>query len=79
MKKHTLREKVEAYEALLHRLNFHRTITMDEKAVSGIMSLVDAWSAAHGRGGSSPPSRREGEEERERRVSAAFDRLRSLP
>ena len=70
MKKPTLKEKVEVYEALFHQLNFHRTLTMKEKGVMRLMGLIDAWSYAH---------RVEGtEEDRQKRIAIAFDDLRRL-
>lgn len=73
-KKPTLKEKVEVYESFLHRINFHRSITMNEKAITKLLDLADAWSHAH-----QLISSEGGLKEQEERVNGAFDKLRSLP
>ena len=70
MKKPSLKEKVQVYEDFLHRLNFHRSITMNEQAVKTMLELVDAWSAAH---------RADVPAVMEARISQAFDKLKALP
>lgn len=73
-KKPTLKEKVEVYEHFLHRINFHRTITMNEKAIFKLLELADSWSWAHRAGNGEG-----GEKEQEERINRAFDNLRWLP
>lgn len=70
-KKPSLKEKVAVYEHFLHRINFHRTITMNEKAIFKLLSMADDWSTAHGGEFSS--------KEQEERINRAFENLRALP
>jgi hypothetical protein len=73
-KKPTLKEKVEIYEAFLHRINFHRSITLNEKAIFKLLELADNWSWAHRAGNGEG-----GEKEQDERVNHAFEKLRVLP
>lgn len=66
----TLREKVEVYEALLHDLHFHSTVTMRHDAVMECLRRISAWSYAHRQGNGEPS-----EAEQQRMVDHAFWRL----
>jgi hypothetical protein len=74
MKKPTLKEKVEVYENFLHRINFHRSLTMNEKAICELLELADAWSYAHRQGNGEG-----GEKEMNERVNFEFNKFRTLP
>lgn len=74
MKKPSLREKIEVYEAFFHRLNFHRSITLNEKAVEKMLELTDAWSCAH-----QSRNTKDSEKKTTEAVNLAFDKLRTLP
>jgi hypothetical protein len=74
MKKPTLKEKVEVYEKFLFRLNFHRTITMNEKGVFALLKLADGWCDAHSTGNGEKPDKQIQEN-----VNHAFEKLKKLP
>ena len=43
----TMHEKIRVYEALLHDLHFHSTVTMRHDAVMDCLKRISAWSYAH--------------------------------
>jgi len=45
-----MHEKIEVYEALLHDLYFHSTVTMRHDAVMDCLNRIGAWSYAHRQG-----------------------------
>lgn len=42
-----LKQKVYAYEALLHSINLYAEVTMDKPALAHIIHLICDWSLAH--------------------------------
>lgn len=46
-KKPTQKEKIAVYEKLLHDIQFHRSVTMNQAAVVALLSKIDAWSYSH--------------------------------
>jgi hypothetical protein len=74
MKKPTLKEKLDVYEQFFFRLNFHRTVTMNEKAVFALLRLSDGWCEAH-----STANGERGDKEVEENVNQAFEKLKHLP
>lgn len=61
------KEKILIYENLLHRLQLHLEITMDNDKVSEILKSICDWSRAH-RGEYT-------EEELEKRINDAFNKF----
>ncbi len=49
MKKPTLKQKVQMYEAFLHKINM-ACICMDNLAIQELVQNADAWSYAHRQG-----------------------------
>jgi hypothetical protein len=43
-------EKIEVYERLLHDIQFHREVTMNQAAVIALLDKIGAWSYSHRRG-----------------------------
>ena len=43
----TLKEKIAVYERLLHDIQFHRDVTMNNAAVIDLLSKIGNWSYAH--------------------------------
>lgn len=43
----TLKEKIEVYERLLHDIQFHRDVTMNEAAVKDLLNKIGVWSYSH--------------------------------
>lgn len=71
MKKPSMKEKVEVYEKFLFRLNFHRTITLNEERVKALLALADEWVTAHGGERTS--------KEIDENINHAFEKLKNLP
>lgn len=71
MSKPTLKEKIEVYEALLMRINFHRTLSMREGPVLAILQMIDEWANAH--------QGEKNSKEIEANINAAFEKLKHLP
>lgn len=46
----TLKEKIAVYEQLLHDIQFHREVTMDNGAVIKLLDKIAAWSYSHRKG-----------------------------
>ena len=65
-----LREKVRIYEELLHKIQLHADVTMNEKAVRKLIANICDWSYAH-RVGNGALS----QEEQKEYVKRAFDKL----
>ena len=65
----TLREKVEAYESMLHSLQMYRSVTMDGPAINHMLDVICDWSYAHRRGN--------GEVDNDILVAKAFDRIKN--
>lgn len=65
-----LREKVEMYESLLHKIQLHCQVTMDHEKVRTLVGNICAWSYAH-RCGNGELS----EDEQLCRIKYQFDRL----
>lgn len=65
-----LREKVEVYEALLHKIQLHAQVTMDHERVRILIGNICAWSYAH-RCGNGEIS----EDEQKCRVRFQFNKL----
>lgn len=49
-KKPTQKEKIAVYERLLHDIQFHREVTMNNKAIVELLDKIGAWSYSHRRG-----------------------------
>lgn len=45
-----LKEKIRVYEGLLHDIQFHREVTMNQAAVIALLDKIGSWSYAHRRG-----------------------------
>lgn len=45
-----MKEKIAMYERLLHDIQFHREVTMNEAAVKDLLNKIGNWSYAHRRG-----------------------------
>ncbi len=65
-----MHEKIKVYEALLHDLHFHSTVTMRHDAVMDCLNRIGAWSYAH-RAGNGELS----EKEQQARIDHAFWKL----
>ena len=65
----TLREKVQAYESMLHSLHMYRSVTMDGPAINHMLDVICDWSYAHRRGN--------GEVDNDILVAKAFDRIKN--
>lgn len=74
LKTPSLKEKVAVYEAFFHRVNFHRNLTMNEKAIIKLLEIADAWSWAH-RSGNGEYS----EAEKQQHINSAFEKMKTLP
>lgn len=46
----TQKEKIEVYEALLHDLHFHSSVTMRHDMVMDCLKRISSWSYAHRQG-----------------------------
>lgn len=71
MKNPTLKEKVQVYEALLHKIQLHAQVAMNRAALGQIIQNICDWSYAHrcGNGEYSVKKQR-------RIINAAFKRLK---
>lgn len=67
----TTMEKIKHYEGLLHDIQFHACVTLNENAVSKLIKNICAWSYAN-RAGNGELT----EEEIQKRVDYAFRKLR---
>jgi hypothetical protein len=47
MRKPTLQEQVDGWKSFAFRLNFYRTISLDEAAVKAELAHIDAWVNSH--------------------------------
>lgn len=45
-----MREKVQIYEQLLHDIQYHREVTMNNAAVTDLLNKIGNWSYSHRRG-----------------------------
>lgn len=43
----TLRQKVETYERLLHAIQLHKEVTMNNNRLNALLNNICAWSYAH--------------------------------
>lgn len=43
----TLRDKVKLYEAVFHRIQLYREVTMDSKRLMKLLDVIGDWSYAH--------------------------------
>ena len=50
IKRPTLKEKVAVYEDLLHSIQLHAEVTMDEAKVRELVNRICRWSYAHRQG-----------------------------
>jgi hypothetical protein len=69
MKKPTNKEKVQTYEALFNKINFHRSFTHQEQPIFKILGDIDNWVNAHRNEGSP--------EEIDQRVIEAYEKLKT--
>ena len=65
-----LREKVQVYEKLLHRIQTNAEVVMDHEVVGDLITNICRWSYAH-RSGNGENS----EAEQDAIIRSAFDRL----
>ena len=65
----TLREKVQAYESMMHTIQMYRSVTMDSPAINHLLDVICDWSYAHRRGN--------GEVDNDILVAKAFDRIKN--
>jgi hypothetical protein len=65
-----LREKVEVYERLLHKLQLNVSVLMDHEVVTDLLQNICDWSYAHRTGNGEYT-----EEEQNATVKKAFDKL----
>lgn len=70
VKRPTQKEKIAIYEGLLHELQFHMDVTMDNDKIKAILARVAAWSYAHRQGNGEHH-----EDERNAAIDNAFWRL----
>lgn len=63
----TLKEKIEVYEELLHKIQLHREVTMNNAAIIRLLDKICAWSYSH-RSGNGELS----EKEQQSRIDHAF-------
>lgn len=73
-KRPTLKDKVRVYEAILHDLHFHSSVTMRHDMVMECLRRISAWSYAH-RAGNGEPS----ESEQQQMIDNAFWQLDMYP
>lgn len=66
----TDKEKIEKYEALLHRIQMFYSVTLDGAKVKKLLDNISSWSYAH-RSGNGMLS----DEEQQERIDRAFDNL----
>ena len=66
----TLREQVQVYEQLLHKIHLNAEVVMDHEVVGDLITNICRWSYAH-RCGNGENS----EQEQDEIVRAAFDKL----
>lgn len=64
----TLREKVEAYESMMHSIQMYRDVTMDSPAINHLLDVISDWSYAHRRGN--------GEVDNDIYIARAFSRIK---
>jgi hypothetical protein len=69
-----LREKVQMYEGLLHDVQMFADVVLDGEKVSRLVRNICSWSYSHRRGNGELS-----EDEQERMIRHAFDRLRDVP
>lgn len=69
--KHPTRlERIAVYERLLHDIQFHREVTMDNAMVIKLLERIGAWSYSHRRGNGEYNHK-----EQQKIIDAAFWRL----
>jgi hypothetical protein len=71
----TQKEKFELVEQFLYRLNFHRTVSMNEKKVDALLELADKWVMANVGTGSKVRT----EKEIKKNSDDAYELFRNLP
>jgi hypothetical protein len=50
VKRPTQKEKIAVYEDLLHELQFHMDVTLDNDKIKAILARIASWSYAHRQG-----------------------------
>lgn len=70
VKRPTQKEKIAVYEQLLHDIQFHRDVTLNDRAVSDLLEKIGNWSYSHRRGNGEYNER-----EQQAIVDAAFWKL----
>jgi hypothetical protein len=68
------KEKLQLLEKLMWRINFHRSISMNEKSVFACLALIDKWVGAHSDGNGE-----RSEKDQKANIQAAYEALRNLP
>lgn len=68
------KERLEIMEKFFWRMNFHRTHTMNEKAVIQMLQMMDMWVNAH-----SDRNGERSEQDIKRNVQKAYEALKTLP
>lgn len=66
----TLEEKVRMYESLLHSIQLHAEVCMNDDVTRQLIQNICSWSYAHRRGNGEPT-----EEEQQAMIDKAFDKL----
>jgi len=70
----TQKERLATMEQFFWRLNFHRTVTMNEKAVFKMLEMADRWVGAHSDGNGE-----RSEKDISKNVDKAYEDLKVLP
>lgn len=70
----TQKERLEILEKFMWRMNYHRTVTMNEKLVFAMLALADMWVYAHG-----DKNGELSEKEIKKNIDDAYEKLKTLP
>lgn len=68
------KEKLEILEKFMWRLNFHRTVTMNEKSIFAMLKLADGFVEAHSDGNGE-----RSDKDIKANVQVAYEKLKTLP
>lgn len=73
MRTPSLEEKIRVYEALLHQIQLHRSVTLNREKLLNLLDKIDRWSYAH-RVGNGALS----DEQQQAKIDSAFWELENL-
>ena len=69
----SIREKINVYESLLHRIQMYREVTLDRERLFSLLDKICNWSYAHRRGNGELS-----DTEHRQIINKAFDKLKEI-